>query len=252
MRPFYSDDPAMNSSSAEAAPHDSVALVIGTGALGSALAAQLQSDPLYRRVLLLGRRSEPAIDYAEESRLAQAAHWTQAQCATSGLALRLMVVCTGFLHGPEGQPERSWRQLDSTYLSHSFLVNALGPALLIKHFFPLLPRQGICRVIFLSARVGSIGDNRLGGWYGYRAAKAALNQLVRTASIELSRRNHESVVTALHPGTVDSPLSAPFSKSGLQVRSAEAAAEQIARVIHALTAAQTGQFVDAQGQTVPW
>ncbi len=242
----------MNSSSAETALQNSAALVIGTGALGSALAARLQSVDLYQRVLLLGRRSEPAIDYEKESLLAQAAHWTQAQCAPSGLDLRLIVVCTGFLHGPTGQPERSWQQLDSAYLSHSFLINALGPALMIKHFFPLLPRQGICRTIFLSARVGSIGDNRLGGWYGYRASKAALNQLVRTASIEMSRRNRESVVAALHPGTVDSPLSAPFSKSGLQVRSPQEAAAQLEPVIHALTAAQTGQFVDAQGQTVPW
>jgi NAD(P)-dependent dehydrogenase (short-subunit alcohol dehydrogenase family) len=100
--------------------------------------------------------------------------------------------------------------------------------------------------------VGSIGDNRLGGWYGYRASKAALNQLVRTASIEQARRNRESVVAALHPGTVDSPLSAPFSKSGLQVRSPQEAALQIESVIHALTSEQTGQFVDAQGQVVPW
>ncbi len=249
---YQSDDPDMNAPHAETTSQDSAALIIGTGALGSALAAQLQSARLYRRVLLLGRRSEPAIDYAEEPLLEQAARWTQAQCEASSLALRLVVVCTGFLHGPVGQPERSWQHLHRTYLSHSFLVNAVGPALVIKHFFPLLPRQGACRAIFLSARVGSIADNRLGGWYGYRASKAALNQLVRTASIEMSRRNREAVVAALHPGTVDSPLSAPFSKAGLQVRSAETAAAQIEPVIHALTAAQTGQFVDAQGQAVPW
>lgn len=240
----------MNDLHPEPARAESAALVIGTGALGSALAAQM--GPRYGRILQLGRRSEPAIDYAQESLLEQAARWTRAQCESSGLSLRLIVVSTGFLHGPVGQPERSWQHLDPAYLSHCFLVNALGPALVIKHFLPLLPRQGPCRAIFLSARVGSIGDNRLGGWYGYRASKAALNQLVRTASVEMSRRNRDSVVAALHPGTVDSPLSAPFSKSGLQVRSAQEAAAQIDPVVHALTAAETGQFVDAQGQSIVW
>jgi NAD(P)-dependent dehydrogenase (short-subunit alcohol dehydrogenase family) len=231
---------------------DGAALVIGTGALGSAMAAQLKTCERYSQVLMLGRRSSPAIDYAEEASIEQAAHWAQAQCTQAHLSLRLVMVCTGFLHGPLGQPERSWQHLDQNYLAHSFLVNAMGPALVIKHILPLLPRQGACRAIFVSARVGSIGDNRLGGWYGYRASKAALNQLVRTASIEQARRNRESVVAALHPGTIDSPLSAPFSKSGLQVRSPQEAAVQIESVIHALTADQTGQFVDAQGQAVPW
>lgn len=231
---------------------DEAALVIGTGALGAAMAAQFESCGRYSRVLVLGRGSHPPIDYARQTSIEQAAHWTQEQCEQDALALRMIMVCTGFLHGSTGQPERSWQHLDPDYLAHSFLVNALGPALLIKHFLPLLPRQGLCRAIFVSARVGSIGDNRLGGWYGYRASKAALNQLVRTASIEMSRRNRESVVAALHPGTIDSPLSAPFSKSGLQVRSPQEAALQIEPVIHTLTAEQTGQFVDTQGQPVPW
>jgi NAD(P)-dependent dehydrogenase (short-subunit alcohol dehydrogenase family) len=242
----------MKTSEAAQQPPGEAALVIGTGALGAAMTEQFKSCGRYSRVLTLGRSSHPAIDYTRQACIEEAARWTREQCDQDGLPLRLIMVCTGFLHGTAGQPERSWQHLDPDYLAHSFMVNALGPALLIKHFLPLLPRQGGCRAIFVSARVGSIGDNRLGGWYGYRASKAALNQLVRTASIEMSRRNRESVVAALHPGTIDSPLSAPFSKSGLQVRTPQEAAAQIEPVIHALSAEQSGQFVDAQGQPVPW
>jgi NAD(P)-dependent dehydrogenase (short-subunit alcohol dehydrogenase family) len=163
-----------------------------------------------------------------------------------------LVVATGFLHGEAGQPERSWAQLNAAYLSQVFLVNAIGPALVIKHFLPLLPRQGPCAAVFLSAKVGSIGDNGLGGWYGYRAAKAALNQLVKTASIEQARRNREAAIVALHPGTVATPLSEPFSKNGLNVRPPEVAAAEIAQVLQGLGPQDNGRFVDYQGQTLPW
>ena len=226
------------------------AIVIGTGAIGQALVAQLQGR--YSQVLALGRRSEPAIHFEDETSIAAAAHWSAEQCEAAGAPLRLLLVSSGFLHGTAGQPERSLKELQPGYLAHSFLVNALGPALLMKHFLPLLPRQGPCKAVFLSARVGSIEDNRLGGWYGYRAAKAALNQLVKTASIEQTRRNRQSSVIALHPGTVDSPLSAPFSKSGLEVRSPAVAAGQIVQVIEALDAAITGGFIDYRGDRLPW
>jgi NAD(P)-dependent dehydrogenase (short-subunit alcohol dehydrogenase family) len=226
------------------------AIVIGTGAIGQALVAQLQGR--YSQVLALGRRSEPAIHFEDETSIAAAAHWSAEQCEAAGAPLRLLLVSSGFLHGAAGQPERSLKELQPGYLAHSFLVNALGPALLMKHFLPLLPRQGPCKAVFLSARVGSIEDNRLGGWYGYRAAKAALNQLVKTASIEQTRRNRQSSVVALHPGTVDSPLSAPFSKSGLEVRSSAKAAGQIVQVIEALDAASTGGFIDYRGDRLPW
>ena len=173
------------------------AIVIGTGAIGQALVAQLQGR--YSQVLALGRRSEPAIHFEDETSIAAAAHWSAEQCEAAGAPLRLLLVSSGFLHGAAGQPERSLKELQPGYLAHSFLVNALGPALLMKHFLPLLPRQGPCKAVFLSARVGSIEDNRLGGWYGYRAAKAALNQLVKTASIEQTRRNKQSSVVA-QPG----------------------------------------------------
>ena len=227
---------------------ETTALVLGTGGLGVALAQALSGH--HAQVLNLGRRTEPAIDYADEASLAHAARWTAARCAQ--VPLRCVVVATGFLHGPEGQPERSGSQLDAAYLSQAFLVNAIGPALVIKHFLPLLPREGACVAAFVSAKVGSIGDNRLGGWHGYRASKAALNQLVKTASIEQARRNKESAIVALHPGTVDTPLSRPFSKSGLTVRSPEVAAREILAVLQGLGSQDNGRFVDYQGQTLPW
>jgi NAD(P)-dependent dehydrogenase (short-subunit alcohol dehydrogenase family) len=226
----------------------STALVIGTGGLGAALVQALQ--PHHTQVLALGRRTQPAIDYAHETSVQEAARQTAERCADA--PLRCLVVATGFLHGEVGQPERSWSQLDPAYLSHAFLVNTIGPALVMKHFLPLLPRQGACVAAFLSAKVGSIGDNGMGGWYGYRAAKAALNQLVKTASIEQHRRNREAALVALHPGTVDTPLSQPFSKSGLNVRPAEVAAREIVAVLRGLGPQDNGRFVDYQGQTLPW
>lgn len=226
----------------------STALVVGTGGLGTALAQALGEH--HTQVLSLGRKTAPAVDYAEEASVAGAARWTAERCAHA--PLRCIVVATGFLHGEVGQPERSWSQLEPGYLSHAFLVNTIGPALVMKHFLPLLPRQGRCVAAFVSAKVGSIGDNGLGGWYGYRAAKAALNQLVKTASIEQHRRNREAAIVALHPGTVDTPLSQPFSKTGLNVRPAEVAAREIVQVLQSLGPQDNGRFVDYQGQTLPW
>ena len=131
-------------------------------------------------------------------------------------------------------------------------MNAVGPALVLKHFVPLLPRRGRSVVAALSARVGSIGDNRLGGWYGYRASKAALNQLLRTAAVELARTHPEAVCVALHPGTVATRLSAPHGKAGLRVRTPDQAAADLLAVLDGLTPAHTGGFFDADGRAVPW
>ncbi len=233
-------------------PRQSLALVIGAGGgLGAALVQQLSADAEHH-VLALGRNTQPAIDYTDEASLQRAAGWVTEQCASQQADLRLLVVASGFLHGEQGQPERSWSHLDADYLSHVFRINTIGPALVMKHFLPLLPKQGRCVAGFVSAKVGSIGDNALGGWYGYRASKAALNQLVRTASIELARRNSNAVCVALHPGTVDTGLSQPFAKTGLKVRPAAEAASDLLAVLAGLTAAQTGALVDYQGQTLPW
>jgi NAD(P)-dependent dehydrogenase (short-subunit alcohol dehydrogenase family) len=163
-----------------------------------------------------------------------------------------VIDATGFLHDENQSPEKTWRQLDAAWLARSFALNAIGPALLMKHVLPLLPREGKAVFATLSARVGSIGDNRLGGWYAYRASKAALNQLVRTASVELARRSPDALCIALHPGTVATPLSAPFAATGPQVHTPAAAVRHMLAVIGQLTADANGGFFDWRGQTVPW
>ena len=248
-------DADMNFSASTAEPARPLALVIGAGGgLGAALvqALSIPGEHGIDGVLSLGRSTQPAIDYSDEASLQNAAAWVAAQCAAEGAELRQLIVASGFLHGAAGQPERSWAQLDADYLSEVFRINAIGPALVMKHFLPLLPRQGRCAAGFVSAKVGSIGDNALGGWYGYRAAKAALNQLVKTAAIELKRRNPEALCVALHPGTVDTALSKPFAKAGLKLRSPEVAATELLAVLAGLEPQQTGTLVDYQGNILPW
>ena len=228
-------------------PAGGTAVVIGaSGGIGRAFAQALRGRPDFARVVELSRGGIPALDLLEEGSIAAAAGML------AGEALRLVIDATGFLHDADHQPERSWRQLDPAHLARSFALNAIGPALLMKHFLPLLPRQGKAVFATLSARVGSIGDNRLGGWYGYRASKAALNQLVRTAAIELARQRPEAICVALHPGTVATGLSAPLAKAGLAVRPAAEAAAQMLSVIDRLRAGQSGAFLNYQGEPLPW
>ena len=230
-----------------------LAVVIGSGGgIGAALLTQLQSASPHAQVIGISRTTAIGLDYLDESSIANAAQSIASLSTASDFQLRLLIVATGFLHGEPGQPERSWSHLDAAYLQHVFAINAIGPALVMKHFLPLMPKTGRCVAGFVSAKVGSIGDNALGGWYGYRASKAALNQLVRTASIELTRRNKESVCVALHPGTVDTALSQPFAKAGLKVRPAEEAAGDLLRVLGALTADDTGSLVDYRGEKLPF
>ncbi|MEM9812624.1 MAG: SDR family NAD(P)-dependent oxidoreductase, partial [Pseudomonadota bacterium] len=165
------------------------ALVIGaSGGVGSALA-----DALAGTQLATLSRSEDGFDLTDEARIAAAA-------ADIG-PLDLIFDATGGLRIGEHGPEKTIGAIEPTAMAAQFALNAIGPALLLKHFGPTMRRDGPAVFATLSARVGSIGDNRAGGWISYRAAKAALNQIVRTAAIELRRRNRESVVVALHPGT---------------------------------------------------
>lgn len=225
-----------------------VAVVIGAGGgLGGALLAALEAGGSFGRVIGLGRSTQPPLDLLSEPGIAAAA----AIVAAAG-ELRLVLDATGFLHGGGFSPERSLRALDPGHMAHAYAVNAIGPALLMKHFCPLLPRRGRSVFATLSARVGSIGDNRLGGWHSYRAAKAALNQLVRTAAVEMGRSHPEAILASLHPGTVATPLSAPFAKSGLAVRPAEQAAQDLLAVVAGLGTKDSGGFFDQTGAAIPW
>ncbi|GAM52028.1 sorbitol-6-phosphate 2-dehydrogenase [bacterium endosymbiont of Mortierella elongata FMR23-6] len=162
-----------------------------------------------------------------------------------------MVVATGMLQGPTGAPEKCLGDLRPEHLAASFAVNTIGPALALAHFAPLLTRGERSMFAVLSAKVGSIGDNRLGGWYSYRASKAALNMVMKTAAIELARTHPQAVVAALHPGTVDSALSAPFR--GAQIgRPAADAARDLLALLDGLAPEDTGGFWAYDGQRLPW
>ena len=230
-------------------PPGGLAVVVGaSGGIGAALLAQLQGDAGFAQVLGLSRRSPPRLDLLNEASIAACAH----AVAQTQLPLRLLIDATGSLHSEGMQPEKSWQQMDAAAMAQSFAINAIGPALLMKHFLPLLPREGKSVFATLSAKVGSIGDNRLGGWYSYRASKAALNQLVRTAAIELRRRQPQALCVALHPGTVATALSAPFAKAGLEVRPPQEAAQRLLAVLEQVGAADSGGFFNHDGTPLPW
>ena len=225
-----------------------VAAIIGaSGGIGAALVAALRAEGRYAEVIAFSRASAPALDIEDEASIRAAA----ADLAMRG-ELRLVIDATGFLHGHGFEPEKSWRSLDPAHMAKSFALNAIGPALLMKHLLPLLPRAEKSVFATLSAKVGSISDNRLGGWYSYRASKAALNQLVRTAAIELRRTRPDAICVAVHPGTVASALSAPFAKTGLDVQTPQEAATQILSCLDALAPGQSGGFFDRSGAPLPW
>lgn len=230
------------------------AIVVGAGgAIGGAFVDALSQDPRCARVIGLSRRSEPAVDVLDEASVAAAA-----QALRGEGPFALIVVATGALHlpGPDGAtrpPEKRLADLDPAALAQAVALNAIGPALVAKHFHDLLPikERGVLAV--LSARVGSIGDNRQGGWYSYRASKAALNQLWHTAAIEVARKRREAVLVALQPGTVRSALTAPvIGADAPEALAPEESVRRMLAVIDALTPADSGSFFAHDGARVPW
>ncbi len=218
------------------------ALVIGaSGGIGAALVAELTAQG--QQVTGLSR-SQNGLDVTDEASIAK---------ALSGLEgpFHTIIVATGALELLSFKPEKSLRAIDPAALAAQFALNATGPLLVLKHALRLMPRQEPCRFAALSARVGSIGDNALGGWYSYRAAKAALNQFIHTAAIEVARSHPQAVVVTLHPGTVDTGLTQSHRGTHAAIPPAEAAAHLLA-VLQGLKPAQTGLFFDWQGAQVPW
>jgi NAD(P)-dependent dehydrogenase (short-subunit alcohol dehydrogenase family) len=223
-----------------------VAVVGASGGIGAEFVRQLAGDARVARVHALARRPAgisddkvvaPCVDLGDEESVAAGAD------STGREPLDLVIVATGILHRDAGlQPEKSLRDIDAAAMMEVLRVNAVGPALVAKHFLPKLRRDGKTLFAALSARVGSIGDNRLGGWVSYRASKAALNMILKTLSIEHARRFPESVVAGLHPGTVDTRLSAPFRRrvpEGRLFTPAQSVGHMLA-VIDRLTPADTG------------
>ena len=227
--------------------HPYRALVIGsTGAIGAAFVRACRADPHCDSVSEVSRRNDSGFDLADEASIQRAAE----RCTALG-PFHLIVDATGALSIHGVPPEKSLTQLCAERLLESFKVNAFGPALLVKHFAPLLA-AGPSVYAKLSARVGSISDNRLGGWYGYRASKAALNMLLQTAAIELQRRNPALRVVALQPGTVDSALSRPFQAGVKHLLSADESVAGLMEALRSLPEGKGAQFVDYRGAGVPW
>ena len=234
------------------------AVVVGaSGGIGSAVTSLLASDR-FEAVHALSRsgadRSQVGVQVGRidiEDELSVA---TAAEQISDGAPLRFVLVSTGILHDATLQPEKTYRALDPEHLARSFRINAIGPALVAKHLLPLLPKAGKSIFAVLSARVGSIEDNHLGGWYSYRASKAALNQLMRTFAIELNRQKPEAVCVVLHPGTVDTALSRPFQRGSTNrtAFSSVDSAEKILAVVDGLTPADTGRFLAWDGQAIPF
>ena len=218
------------------------ALVIGaSGGIGSALASALRA----RGCDVVGlSRATDALDVTREASVEAALG------ALSG-PFDLILVATGALEISGDVPEKSLRNLSADAFAAQFALNAMGPALVLKHALRLMPRDRRSVFAALSARVGSIGDNRAGGWYSYRAAKAALNQILHTAAIEIARSHPQAVVAALHPGTVATSFTEKYLGRHPAVAPAQAAANLL-DVIDALTPADTGGFRDWAGDTVPW
>ena len=235
-------------------PFRRAAIFGASGGIGAALATRLAESGIE---VWAGSRSgtaaDPALrafrfDLSDEASIAAAAG------AMADTPPDLVVVASGVLTLADGSgPERSYKQIDGAAMDEVFRLNTIGPALVAKHVLPLLPRDRRSVFAALSARVGSIGDNRIGGWHSYRASKAALNMLLKNFAIELGRTHKQAIVAGLHPGTVDSALSGPFQANlpaGQLTRPADAA-DNLLNVIDGLTVADSGGVFDWKGEAVP-
>jgi len=222
------------------------ALIIGaSGGIGQAFVQTLQTYPRCAQVVELHRHSEPRVNFDDEASIGAAA----AQLGITG-KFHLIINATGVLHTADFMPEKKLGDLSFAQLEATFRTNTFGPALVLRHFAPLLDTQRSVLAV-ISAKVGSIEDNRLGGWYSYRASKAALNMLLKTAAIEVKRSNPQAVLVSLHPGTVSTELSKPFK--GEQIgRAAIDAARDMLGVLAQLTPADSGSFMAYNGTRLPW
>lgn len=227
-------------------PNPFRALVIGSsGTIGMAFVNLLKSNPSCSEVIGVHRHSEFPIDYQNFESIGACAH-----ALTEIAPFQLIINTIGVLHTSHWMPEKRLDDLNAEQLIELMNINAIGPALTIRHFSKLLDPQNSIMVT-LSAKVGSIEDNRLGGWYSYRSSKAALNMLLKTASIEWARTKPNTALIAMHPGTVNSRLSKPFRGEEIG-RPADQAVTDMFRVIENLQREDSGRFISYSGEKLPW
>ena len=230
-------------------------VVIGAnGAIGSAFVSSYVNDSNIENIFSLGRaevkHSSNKIkhfiaDITDESAVANFA------CSLD-VNLDEVIIATGILHADGINPEKSIRDIEVKTFGEVLRINTIGPAIIGKHLLPLLNNQSKSVMAFLSARVGSISDNKLGGWYAYRASKSALNQVIKNFSIEIGRRNKHAIVIGFQPGTVDSNLSKPFQKNVNKDKlfTPEFSVEKMEQVIKNLTFEDSGNIFDWSGDII--
>lgn len=228
-----------------------------SGGIGKAIVAKLEQSGVYAQVHAGGRKLPVdgqgaalpfAFDITDEGSIAGAA-----EAIGAGGPLDLVIVATGVLLGPGARmPEKSWRAIDGEAMAEVFAINTIGPALVAKHMLPLMRRDQRAVFAALSARVGSIADNRLGGWHSYRASKAALNMLIRNFAIEFAARNPQGIVVAVHPGTVDTELSRPFQRNVQKgsLLAPEQSAAHILSVLDRLSPSDSGGLFAWSGERI--
>ena len=233
----------------------SLAVIVGGGAIGRALAKQLAADPtlsvhvLSRSELVQSGFETMETDYSDAS-LANIA----AEIEATGLSLSRLVVTNGMLSNESIRPERKVSDLSEETFGAIMLINALLPMRSLAAFWSLIRKSEAPRVAVLSARVGSLEDNQLGGWYSYRASKAALNMMMKCAAIEIRRLNKRAKLVAYHPGTVDSPLSEPFQRSIPEGKlfTPEFSAAQLIEILDRAESDGELAYLDWAGETIPW
>lgn len=235
---------------------NNIAVIGASGAIGSALVKTLSAKYPASQILAWSRSCiqfdqsnvhSHYIDILDEASIEEAA-------GVVDEVFGLVIVASGILHDDQISPEKSMRDISAQKFEKLFAVNTIGPSLIIKHFAPKLDRKKTSIMALVSARVGSISDNRLGGWYAYRASKAALNMTIKTASIELARRNKFAAIVGLHPGTVDSSLSKPFQANVPvgKLFSPDHSADMMLNVIDNLDASSTGLVFDFNSKIIPF
>ena len=235
--------------------YKNIAVIGSSGAIGKALVKKLAQTYSSADIHAFSRKAQNfdfphvkshTINYQDEESLRASAH-----LAGEKQALSLVIIAVGILHDSKIQPERSLKELSIEKFQKLFLVNTTIPALIAKYFLPKLDQKERAIFAILSARVGSITDNRLGGWYAYRASKSALNMLIKNLAIEIKRKSPLALVVGLHPGTVDSPLSRPFQKSIAKLFTAEDSSKKILSVLESLKTKDSGKCFAWDGQEIP-
>ena len=225
-----------------------IAVVIGSsGGVGSGIYNCLREEDEYDAVLGFHRNSKPAIDVTDEKSIKELAKFI----IEKEYKISLLVNAVGYLHDIDFYPEKKVEDLNVKYIKKSFNINTFSTAFLLKYFTPIMFKNKRSLFVSISARVGSIEDNYLGGWYSYRASKSALNQLIKTASIEFKRKKSKIIFLSLHPGTVDTKLSKPFSNKK-KLFTTSLAAKKILKTLNNASAEQSGSLIDYDGNIIPF